>query len=308
MDVPNRESLSPEMQKAIAETEAEEAQNQQGNEAKTEEPKKEEKPQASEEESEDNSEGKSEEKTEESPEDKGKIDNSKQEKEENKEHKTRYIPLSKLQNQKEKSRKALADLEEKLNKMQEENTNLAKKVAELENMDLTKKEKADELEELAEKYEVPLEFLKAQEKIFSKRLGQTQKEDSKQEEKKEPEAPRLTPEEQRILLKAKEDEGFDKDFSTSKDNLPETDQELFDKNRKLIKELAYDQKNVKRSLVDIFYTQVKPEITGESTTEAGGKRLAVQKDIRNVTDVDIDNMDGKQFREYMEGLKQLSPK
>lgn len=285
-----KEGISPEMQKLVEEVEAEEAVKNGESEDDNQKKKPEE-----------------EAKKETPKEDPGKIDN--QDKPEDvPERKSRYVPVAKLQEKKREFREALRERDEKIANNEKQIKELSDKIAELSKAG--KEERDEELESLAEEYNIPVEFLKKQEELFRKRSTPEKKEEKQEEKPKsgeeEEKKTNLSPTDQALLDKAKEDEGFKKDFKSSLDSLPEEDQELFRKNRKDIKKLAFTEEHVKKSLTDIFYTLIKPEVTGSKTSEDGGLNIGgSQKRAQDITDTDIDKMSDEDFEKYKETLKKI---
>lgn len=283
----HEEIQDPEMRKIVEEVEAEEGTSQTDEHKEAPEtkeaPEKKETP-----------------KEEKPKEDPGKIDN--QEKEEGKERVKRFVPVGKLQHVKEEHRLELAAQKEALELTNKQVADLTLELAELKKNGVTKEEKKDELEELANKFDVPLEFLQELEKVSTKRFKPEAKvEEAKPEEKKA----ELSAEDQVILDQAKQDKGFEDEFKTTAadEDLSAEDQELFKANKAKVKELAFTKKYAKTSLSEIFLKAVKPEVTGSKSSEDGGiNGDTYQKRIEDVTDDDLDKMSDEEATEYLDKL------
>lgn len=293
------EIQDPEMKQIVEEVAAEEAADKSKTDEHKEESKAEETPEEKENPKEETHED-----------DPGKIDNQKSEEnkpEDKKERVSRVVPVKKLQETKEKFREELAKRDEALELTRKQIEDLTKKVADLEKNGLTKDEKQDELEALAEKFDIPLEFLKEQEKIFANRMAPKSetKPEERPAEQKEEAKPQLSPEEASLLEQAKQDKAFEDEFkSTVEDeDLSDEDKELFKSNKSKVKELAFTEKYAKKSLTEIFLKAVKPEVTGSKSSEDGGiNGQNFQKRIEDVTDDDLDKMSDEEAEEYIAKL------
>jgi len=204
---------------------------------------------------------------------------------------TRMVPVKKLQDAK-KDFKAKIELSDKRFEQ------LSQEIADLKKNGVTKEEKKDDLEELAEKYDVPTDFLKDMEKVLSGRLK------PKETEK---EIPAISEADQAILNRAKQDEQFEEEFKESVSDFEDEDKELFNENKAEVKKLAFTKKYAEKSLAEIYFKAIKPEVTGKKSSEdisiAGA---GASKSVVDINDRDIEGMSDKQFEEYMAKMQKRS--